>query len=224
MSAHLAQTGAVELGGRDGIVVVFSDEIDPATLVAGMLLVVSKDGHRMPPERALLSPAKWGQTRTVLLIGNFTEDGREPSDVVIVGRLYTRGGVALRGLSSSVGAFDSPDRVVLAQRMQGDGRRCRGARQIVRTYWTDRLGGEEDPHPDAIRVWLRDGTELTPAGIDRTLAQENPDRGDNVVDLCLSEEIGAERLRIEAGVFQDAAGHPTALIDVSIEGPPVVRR
>jgi hypothetical protein len=219
LSAHHALTRAPELGDRDAIVVVFSEQIDPATLVARALLVVSKEGHRMPPDRAVLSPAVRGQTRTVLLVGDFTREGREPSDVVVVGSLFTDGGTLLRGFSHAVEPFEQPDRVVLAHRLPGDGKRCMGASQIVRAYWSDRLGDGAELDLGTVRVALGDGSQLTPVGVERALIGDNPDRGSNVLDLCLRTEGAAEQLRIEAGAFHDTVGHPSAGVDVPVSDP-----
>jgi hypothetical protein len=220
LSAHLAHVRAAELGGKDGILVVFSEEVDPASLVPRMLLVVSTAGHRMPPERALLSPARRGQTRTVLLIGDFTREEREPSDVVIVGPLYSAGGVSMKGRSHPVDPPDAPRRVVSAERLPGDGTRCEGAPQVVRLYWNDRLRADDAVDLDAIRVWLRDGTELAPVGVDPAFASEPSARGNNVLDLCLIADSAAHRLRMDAGALHDAAGEPSLAVEVPVTNPP----
>jgi hypothetical protein len=221
-SARLVDVSAPELGGRDGILVVFTEEVDPATLVPSMLLVVSKAGHRMPPDRALLSPARLGQTRTVLLVGDFTREGREPSDVIVVGRLYTTGGRSLRGVSQGVEPPETPRRVVIAQRLPGDGTRCGGAKQIVRTYWSAPLEPGAPIDREAVRVWLRDGTALVPSGFDTASLDERSGRGSNVLDVCLDADSAAHRLRMGAGILRDAADRPSLEVEIPIGDPPAI--
>jgi hypothetical protein len=214
LSARLAHPRAAELGGLDGALVVFSEELDPASLAPRMLLVVSKAGHRMPPERALLSPARFGETRTVLLVGDFTKEGREPSDVIVVGPLYTSGGTSLRGLSHPFDPLDAPRRVVAAERLPVSAGSCAGASQRVRTYWSAPVGSDERVDLAAVRLGLHDGTEIVPEAVERG-SVEPPAQGSNVLDLCVHAESPARHLWLDVGAVQEAAAG-----DVPVQEPP----
>lgn len=212
----------MQLGDGDGILVVFSEEVDPASLVPQMLLVVSEAGRRSPPERALLSPAsERDENRSVLLVGEFSEAEDAPGDVLVVGPLFTEGGVSLRGLSREIEPVDAPGRVVLAERIRTEDDTCAGARQVVRTYWTDVLRGVEAADLEGVRVSLGSGAEVKPMAFDDHA--EGGDRGhdgeDNVLDLCLRDDDPARELRIEPGVFEDAAGHPSDAVEIAIVAP-----
>lgn len=76
LSAHWALADAPPFGGRDGIPLVFAEEVDPMTLDPAAFVVRRSDGSMVVPDLALLAPAnEHDENRTVLLLGAFAEPG-----------------------------------------------------------------------------------------------------------------------------------------------------
>ncbi len=72
LSAHLSRLDDPELGGLDGLMLVFNVELDAAALAPRAFVVSRAEGGLVWPSRALLSPASESdENRTVLLIGEF---------------------------------------------------------------------------------------------------------------------------------------------------------
>jgi hypothetical protein len=194
--------------GRDGMPVIFSQELDADTLDAGDFAVTSASGAVSTPLCATLSPAlDAGELRTVLLIGEFgTAITDEPVRVEVVGEIRSLDGDAdFSGASVSVTPLASGPFMVLAEsvpveqwaldqragRQQGDGCPSKGTVQIVRTTWAGGvtvLGGEEagEAERKAYRVTLQlsDGTTRTVT----PFALADIGDGDNNHLLCLDVE------------------------------------
>ncbi|MBV1858145.1 MAG: hypothetical protein KUG77_07005, partial [Nannocystaceae bacterium] len=68
LSAHFAVDDAPSFGGLDGIAVVFSEDVDAASLRPGVFLVLLADGGRTLAKEAVLAPASEAdENRTVWL-------------------------------------------------------------------------------------------------------------------------------------------------------------
>ena len=87
--ANLLARGAFR---RDGMPVNFRDEIEGKSLDSDDFVVIDSQGTRHTPIGAVLRPAnEEGENRTVLLLGEFGDDGTNPPiEVQIVGDLLTR--------------------------------------------------------------------------------------------------------------------------------------
>lgn len=220
LSAHLAVVETEALGG-DGIPVVFSDHVDAASLHPEAFLVAFGDGGRVSPSDATLAPASENdENRTVLLVGDFGDpQERPPTDVVVVGNLFTEGGEGLQGLTAEVSAFETGGHVVFAESMapstDGIAPVCPGAEQVIRTYWIDGLREVQAVDLEGIEVTLEGGGTVAPVGFDDH-DLDDQEREDNVLDLCLQEAPKARRVKIAAGLFRDPAGHRSAAVDVEV--------
>ena len=75
--------------GGDGMPINFRTEIDPATLQAGDLQVISKSGKRRPVPGVTMAPAiDLGELRTVLCLGQFSTPEDPPARVEVTGNLH----------------------------------------------------------------------------------------------------------------------------------------
>jgi hypothetical protein len=191
--------------GRDGMPVIFSQEINPYTLQAEDFAVTSASGMVSKPLCATLSPATdAGELRTVLLIGEFgVAESDEPVRVEVVGEIRNLDDSAdFRGASVAVTPLASGPFMVIAESVpveqwaldqdsgpqQGDGCPSVGTVQIVRTTWAGGVtvpGGEEAGETERaqyrVNVQSADGTtrEVTP------FALADIGDGDNNHLLCL---------------------------------------
>ncbi len=193
------------LGDLDGIAVVFSVEVDAASLRPSAFLVVLADGSRVFPTEAILAPASEGdENRTVLLVGDFGDPRRRPpADVLVIRPLHAESGQSLQGLLSPVTGYDEGGKIVVAQRVETP---CEGGGQRIRTYWTDGLRGVQAEDLAAITVELADGGTARPRAFDDHRLQAQ-DSEDNVLDLCVMGSSPAIRVSVAAGVFTDPPGH-----------------
>ena len=221
LSAHFAIDEAPPLGGDDALPVVFSAEIDAASVVPQAFLVALEDGSRARPRQALLAPASEDdENRTVLLVGEFGGPlDNPPRNVAVVGALYTEDGRSLRYTAAEVLAFDVPPVVVYAEAREPRAGRCEGAGIVVRTYWQEGLRGVDRDDLDAVTVERRGGGEARPFAFDDH-ALDSQEREDNVLDLCLRGEQPPLRLRVQPGAFTDPAGHASAAVDIDVGEPP----
>ncbi len=228
LSAQLVHSDAPTLGGKDAIVIVFSEEVDPASLFARGFFVALADGGRVVPDEAVLAPASEGdENRTVLLMGDFGDPvDNPPTDVTVVGRVYAERGAPLLGVSGSVRPYATPNHVVAAHRVAVSPSACPGFALAVRTYWANFLRKVDPAALGRIDV-VFDGGTVHPASFDDHRMDADEAREDNVLDLCLrSEDLAAAGIagasaeprlvRIEAGVFMDPEGIPSAPVEVEI--------
>ena len=75
---------------RDGMPVVFAQELDQDTLDSADFKITTKSGAVYYPNRATLSPADGeGENSTVLMLGEFGSADDQPISVEIVGDLYS---------------------------------------------------------------------------------------------------------------------------------------
>ena len=90
--------------GKDGMPIVFSHEIDPATLDATDFQVKTQKGEIREVEFVSYKPAvEEYELRTLLLIGKYGEyPDNEPVEVEIVGELKTRDGQEMKGQKIAV--------------------------------------------------------------------------------------------------------------------------
>ncbi len=207
LSAHMS--------GDKQMVVVFSHEIDAASLNPSGFLVGFGEGTRVFPRESVLSPSNESdENRTVILSGDDLVDaeGRPPTDVMVVGTIYTESGAKLQGLASPVTPLDTAAAVVLAQRFRPPSGGCTGAAQAVRTYWSDGLRGVDKDDLARIDVTLDDASTVHPIAFDDHQLDDQ-DHEDNVLDLCIGAESPAQSVTIAASLFTDPSGHATAAVE-----------
>lgn len=209
LSAHLGAAGE--------LLVVFSHEVDPASLDAHGFLVAFDEGGRVFPTEAVLSPSNEAdENRTVLLSGEFVdEQGKPPTDVVVVGPLYAENGDKLQGLGAPIVPAATAGAVVLAQRLQKPEGACSGAAQAVRTYWSVGLRAVERDDLARIDITLDDATTVHPTAFDDHRLDDQS-REDNVLDLCITQPSPAQRITIAAALFTDSGGNKSASVEGAI--------
>jgi hypothetical protein len=219
LSAHVARLDDLELGGKDGVVVVFDAEVDAAALQARAFVVTYLDAGPVTAERAILAPASEDdENRTVLLVGELAAVGAEPSHVVVVEPLWAEDGRSLEGLSAPVVPFAAGPRAVAAEVLAVGPGRCEGAARVVRTYWSDELRGVEAEDLGRVRISSGEGEAeaVKPVRFDDHATEHGEAGEDNVLDLCIDGASPPRRVWIEAGVFRGPAGHASAAVDVVV--------
>jgi hypothetical protein len=221
LSAHFALREDETLDGDDGLVLVFSAEIDPMGLRADRFSVVLADGRHMMPDRATLAPANESdENRTLLLVGGFGHPGKNPaSHVMVIGLLHTEDGRVLQGLASDISPPSTPDAIVHAERVRPGERTCKGARQAVRTYWTDVLRGVRSDDLARVHVALEGGGKARPTRFGDHPVDLAEGGSDNVLDLCLDEDEPARAVHVDAGTFTDATGRPIREVNIQVSRP-----
>lgn len=221
---------------QDALLLVFAEELDPLTLDARAFAILRADGRRVRPTRAFLAPADEGdENRSVTLLGNFGGSGASganesgpPVAVHVIGMLYAETGAELRGLDADITGPSEPDRPVVIERLEPNQSRCPGAAQMLRSYWTDALTHVADDDLAGVDLRLADGRVLHPIAFDDQARREDdppcPEPfaaclgpvDDNVLDLCIDTSEPVMHLHFAAGLFRDAAGHPSAAADVTL--------
>ena len=210
--------------GQDGMPVVFSHEIDVETMQAGDFRVVAESGA--VGEITCVTPAPAddiGETRTVLMIGQFGSAEDQPASVEIVGNLLSKDRqLNFRGVRTPVIALEEGptmewSEVVPESQWElgkagtsfpgGGGDGCPvGTKQVVRVTWAGGItkpGGDEidDVVRSAYRVTMSFGdegeTEMVPFAIG------DLGDGDNNHELCLDRSGLPQRVDFPAGLLTD---------------------
>ena len=232
--ANLICNGAA---GQDGMPVIFSAEIDHTTMQAGDFKVVTQSGKAGTMQCVSLLPATVaGEVRTVLLIGEFGNEGSDPpARVEVVGNLLSiDGALNFRGASAAVTPLAPGPTLVLAERVSGQevdkglglartkGSACpaKGIEQQIRVVWA---GGVTLPGGDEPGDAERKLYKVTVVGADGKSRQVMPAAlanlgdGDNNHVLCLDTADQALSVSYPGGILKDPNGdlNPATSIAVS---------
>lgn len=220
LSAHFARIDDPELGGHDGLLVVFDAQVDAAALQPRAFIVTRDDEGPAWPERAILAPASEDdENRTVLLVGELGDAEHQPSHVSVWGSLFAEDGRSLKGLGAAVLPFAAPPQVVAAEVLAPAAGRCEGASQLVRTYWSDELRGVAPEDLAHVRVQAGDAAPASPTRFDDHALEHAEAGQDNVLDLCIDDPALLRHVWIDAGAFLDPAGHPSAAVELRLGEP-----
>lgn len=208
--------------GKDGMPVVFSQEIDPSSLDNSDFEVVTKSGKTKEVEFVTLKPANEEfELRTVLLIG---EVGNHPEDppvlVTIKGDLLSRSGQNFKGQKVLVTPLPDGPSIKYAEFFiiddnypyvkSGMGCDCpkETTKMVVRTVWSggvratngQQLGANELGDFEVTLISGQDTLQVQPF----QLADLRD--GDNNIDLCL-DVVGIPTLvKANAGIAIDPRG------------------
>jgi hypothetical protein len=231
--AHRICLGA---GGKDGMPVIFSEEIDHTTMQAGDFQVTTAGGATGAMHCVSLLPATdAGELRTVLLIGDFGDAGSDPpTEVRVVGNLHSLDGTRnFKGASVAVTPLALVPELVLAERVSDEAvdmglgmRRTRGSRcpadgvtQAIRVVWAGGVTLANGKEPgDAERqlykvvVQSEDGKQRDVVPV----ALADLGDGDNNHVLCLDTADRAVSVALPAGVLRDPNGDLNPQTSVSL--------
>lgn len=217
VSAHHALSDDPSVQGRDAIVIVFSVDVDAASMRPGLFWVALENGERVRADEAFLSPSSEAdENRTVTVVGKFGAPGDNPPvGVAIYGNLFAEDGRSMAALGADVSPYAEGGRVAVAERIAPGEGRCEGAAGLVRTFWSDPLRDVTADDLDRVRLRLVDGRVVTPKAFDDHRAGDETVE-DNVLDLCLSDTGRPVHLDVDASAFHDAAGHPSVAVSVDV--------
>ena len=205
--------------GKDGMPVVFSQEIDPSTLDNSDFEVVTKSGKVLEVEFVTLIPANEEfELRTALLIGELGNHPEDPPHTVhIKGDLKSRSGQNYKGQSVSVIPLPDGPSISYAEFFvidddypyvkSGGGCDCpkESTQMVVRTVWSggvratngQELGDNELKDFLVTLVNQKDTLKVHPFKL------ADLGDGDNNIDLCLDTEGVPIMVNVNEGIAID---------------------
>ena len=190
--------------GKDGMPLVFSHEIDPATLSPNLFQITTQKGEKLTVPFTSFKPAiEEFELRTILLIGEFgNAPDNEPKEVEIIGDLKTRDGQNLKGQKIEVTPLKDGPFMSYAEyfsldkyypfREKGAGCDCpkTETEKVVRIVWAgdvkatdgNELGEKQLTSFTISLIQHSDTIKVHPFHI------ADIDDNDNNIDLCIKEE------------------------------------
>ena len=217
---------------QDGMPLNFRDEIDENTLEPSDFVVIDSQGTRHKPIGATLRPANEdGENRTVLLIGEFGNDGSNPPvEVRIVGDVLTKKKRSeasalseaknLKGTSTkNVIPLGKGPKMFFAQILEGDlAERPSSTGQIVQVAWeggitpVDKDASEEDLS-QFYKVYVNKNGKLIPL-TPKSIADVNDN--DNFHQLCIESNDPIAKVSMPANIVKDPNGDPNPDTEVIV--------
>ena len=205
--------------GKNGMPLVFSQEVDPSTLNNTDFQVTTKNGEKFEVEFVTLRPAsEQFELRTVLFIGEYgTHPGNPPVSVKIVGDLLSRSGQNYKGQSVKVIPLPDGPTISYAEYFtfdddypyvkKGVGCDCprEGTEMVVRAVWSGgvrALNGKDlgDNELKAFQVTMVKGSDTVTINPYKLADLRD---NDNNIDLCLNEKGIPILVKAEAGIAID---------------------
>lgn len=190
--------------GKDGMPLVFSHEIDPATLSQNVFRITTQKGDKLNVAFVTFKPAiEEFELRTILLIGEFgNAPDNVPKEVEIIGDLKTRDGQNLKWQKIEVTPLEDGPFISYAEyfsldkdypfREKGAGCDCPKSETetVVRTVWAGgvratngkELGEKELKSFTISLIQNSDTIKVHPFHI------ADIDDNDNNIDLCIKEK------------------------------------
>lgn len=223
--------------GNTGMPVIFSTEIDIATMQAGDFKVTTRSGALGKMHCASVLPATDpGELRTVLLIGQLgPAESDPPVRVDVVGHLQSIDGILdFQGASVSVIPLEDGPSIVLAEvvedwtlvgtlgprRVRGSLCPTEGIVQAIRVTWEGGVTLKDGSEPGEAERDLYTITVEAPDGTRREvkpLALANLGDGDNNHMLCMDTTDRPISVYFPEGVFTDPNDdlNPATKVDVN---------
>lgn len=218
--ANLICTGAPD---KDGMPVIFSTEIDHTTMQAGDFQVTTRSGKKGTVHCVSLLPATdAGELRTVLLVGEFGDEGEDPpASVEIIGHVESIDGkLDFEGASIDVTPLEPGPTLVMAQivsdeeenmglglpRTKGSVCPTQGITQKVRVVWAGGVTLENGDEPGDKERDLYKVTVQSAGGKRREVmpvALADLGDGDNNHVLCLDTQDMPISVAFPAGILTD---------------------
>ena len=217
----------IKAPGKDGMPLVFSQEVDPSTLDNTDFLVTTQDGTIFDVEYVTLKPASEEfELRTVLMIGEYGDHPENPPvSVEIVGDLMSRSGQDYKGQIVEVIPLPEGPVISYAEHFVIDddypyikrGRGCDCPKEetemVVRATWSGGVralnGGElGDNELESFEVTMVQGSDTIKT---KPFKLADLKDNDNNLDLCL-KEIGIPVLvEVKANTAIDPNDDPNPL-------------
>ncbi|WNJ17881.1 hypothetical protein [Pontibacter sp. G13] len=188
--------------GKDGMPIVFSQEVDPSTLEASDFEVYTQSGDTFGVEAVTLLPAEEEfELRTALLIGDYgNHPDNPPISVKIVGELMSRAGKNFKGQIQEVIPLEEGPILSYAEYFtftedypyvaEGVGCDCPRAstEMVVKAVWAGGVratNGEElgDAELDRFEVTMVQGNDTS---VVKPYQLADLGDNDNNIDLCLN--------------------------------------
>lgn len=210
--------------GKNGMPVVFSQEIDPSTLDDSDFEVITKNGEQFDVEFVTLKPANEAfELRTVLLIGEYGSHPQNPPIIVkIVGDLMSRSGQNYKGQSADVIPLPEGPIISYAEYFTindnypyvKNGRGCdcpkEDTEMVVRTVWAGGVrarNGEElgDNELKSFQVTVVNGKDTIKIHPFKLADLRD---NDNNLDLCLKQKGIPILVEAEPGIAIDPGNDP----------------
>ncbi len=210
--------------GKNGMPVVFSQEVDPSTLDNSDFEVTARNGEKFDVEFVTLKPANDEfELRTVLLIGEYgTYPDSPPETLTIIGDLLSRSGPNYRGQSVNVIPLPDGPTISYAEYFviddnypyvpRGAGCDCPKEEtvQAVRTVWAGgvrALNGKElgDDELASFNVTIVQGNDTILAN---PFMLADLGDNDNNIDLCLKEQGIPILVEADANIAMDPRDDP----------------
>jgi hypothetical protein len=218
--------------GKDGMPLVFSVEVDPATLDASDFRLTAANGAVFDVEAVTLLPAEEEfELRTALLIGDYGNyPDNPPVLVTIVGDLLSRTGVNFKGQTQEVIPLEEGPILSYAEYFrftddypyveEGAGCDCPKdmTQMVVKAVWAggvravngEELGTHERSSFVVTMVIGSDTIDVTPYEL-ADLADN-----DNNIDLCLKESGIPIKLRVKEHTAIDPRGDHNPQTEVEV--------
>ncbi|WP_430817887.1 hypothetical protein [Carboxylicivirga sp. RSCT41] len=205
--------------GKDGMPLVFSQEIDPETLDVSDFEITTFDGSVYKADDATLKPASEAyELRTVLLVGEYGDHpDNPPVRVKVVGDLMSRSGQNYKGQQVDVIPLDEGPVVSYAEHFTftedypfvEKGRGCDCPREetavVTRLVWSGgvrAVNGKElgDNELEAFEVTLVQGNDTI---VVHPYQLADLKDSDNNIDLCLKEQGIPILVKVKSGIAID---------------------
>jgi hypothetical protein len=236
LRANVLVRGAYQ---KDGMPLNFRDEIDETTLEASDFIVIDSQGTKRRPQGATLRPANEdGENRTVLLIGEFGDDGKNPPvEVRIVGDLLTKKKRSeasaqsevtnLKGTSTkNVIPLGNGPKMFFAQILEGSlVERPSDTSQVVQVAWeggitpVDKNVSEEELY-QFYTVYVDMNGELIPVA-PKSIADVNDN--DNFHQLSVDSSFPIVKVSMAANIVKDPNGDPNPTTEIEVSYGDITR-
>lgn len=224
----------IKAPGKDGMPVVFSLEVDPATLDAADFEVTAENGSVFEVEAVTLLPANEEfELRTVLLIGEYGNyPDNPPASVKIVGDIMSRTGQNFKGQQIQVIPLEEGPVLSYAEYFtltedypyveSGDGCDCpkEETQMVVKAVWSGGVratNGKElgENELDAFTVTLVQNSDtITVHPFQIADINDN----DNNTDLCLKEKGKPIFLEVKANTAIDPRDDKNSFTSTEVIG------
>jgi hypothetical protein len=218
---HLLESvsGSDQQRGDEGMPVVFSVQIDAATLDPEDFAVTTASGAVMTPSAATLSPADEGdERRTVLLTGQLGSADDLPVGVEVVGSLLSVDGEELSGLTAQVTTNENGPSLVSALVDPGEASASGEVTPTrIQTTWQ---GGVSGRFGRPIGIQQLRGIRIIDANGDAHVPHGFEDLGDNDNHIVLIVPPGVEPagIAVRAGTLFDPTNQPNPETAIAISG------